>query len=199
MSRLFDIEVDVRELAGLQERLGLLSGSALAEAAANTVNLVTERFDVKQQAAQRADIALDPSYIARKTKFWPATPGNPTATITTSGDLTIMSRYPLSLMADREQRDKAGRRYGRRQAGVNVTIKRSAPVEESLWFLMRLKNDNGTGVFVRTSSGRTKHMYGPSPYSLFRHQIAVGEPALLDDLLDTGAAAMAAAAEKALK
>jgi hypothetical protein len=199
MSRLFDIKVDVRQLAGLQERLGLLSGNTLAAAAADAVNVVTERFDVKQQAAQRADIALDPAYIARKTKFWPATPSDPRATITTSGDLTIMSRYPLALQADRDRRDKAGRRYGARQAGVQVTIKPSAPVDEDLWFLMRLRNGNGTGVFVRTSAGRTKHLYGPSPYSLFRHQINVGAPALLDDLQKTGADAFAAAVDGAFR
>lgn len=198
MSRLFDIEVSVTDLAGLQDRLGQLSGERLAAAAADAVNVVVDRFDAKQRAGQIRDIALDPTYIASKTRVTPATPGKPSATITTSGALTIMSRYPLALMSDRNMVDKAGRRFGKRQAGVNVTIKPSAPVEEQQWFLMRLKNGNGTGVFVRTSAGGTKHMYGPSPYSLFRHQINAGEPELRDDLVRAGAAAIADAVEKAL-
>lgn len=198
MSRSFDIQVDVSQLAGLQERLTALSGNTLASAAADAVNVVTSEFDRKQRAGQLADIALDPEYIARKTRVTKATPGNPVATITTSGDLTIMSRYPHALMPAAGRVDKAGHRIGQRAAGVQVTIKRSAPVEEPQWFFMNLRNGNGLGVFVRTSAGRLKHMYGPSPYSLFRHQIDIGEPQLLADLMETGASAIADAVEKAL-
>lgn len=200
MSRLFEFELDASQLVGLADGLGQLSGERLAAAAAAAVNVVVGRFDAKQRAGQIADINLDPDYIARKTRVRPATPGDTTAKITTSGDLTVMDHYPLALLTrDGTEVDKAGRRYGRRQAGVRVAIKPSAPTEQPLWFLMRLKNDNGTGVFVRTSAGKKKHMYGPSPYSLFKHQIDVGAPALLDDLQTTGAAELAGEVEKALR
>ena len=198
MSKFFEVSVDVSELAGLQRGLGQLSGESLAATAAAAVNVVVDRFDTKQRAAQVADIALDPGYVARKTKVWPATPADPKATITTSGDLTIMGRYPITSLRDPSRLDRRGNRLGERQAGVLAGIKRSAPANEPQWFMMRLKNDNGTGVFVRTSQGRKKHLYGPSPYSLFRHQINVGAPALLDDLQNTGVDALADAINEAL-
>lgn len=198
MSRLIELVVDVTQLAGLTDRLGRLSAGGLAAAAAETVNVVTERFDRKQRAGQLADIALDPNYVAQKTRVKSATPGDATATITTSGDLTVMDRYPLVLLPAAGRVDRRGRPFGQRQAGLKVTIKRSAPVAETQWFLMRLKNNNGSGVFVRTSAGKKKHLYGPSPYSLFKHQVEVGTPALLADLQSTGLENLAAAAEKAL-
>lgn len=196
--RQFDLEVDVSELVGIAEGLGSLGAQGLAGIAAAAVNEVTLRFDEKQRAAQIADINLPRSYVDRKTQTVLATPSEARATITTAGDLTVMDRYPIQTLRDPSRLDRRGHRLGQRQAGVRVAIKPSAPVAEPQWFTMRLKNGNGTGVFVRTSAGKVKHLYGPSPYSLFRHQVNLGEPALLDDLEATGAQALADAIEKAI-
>lgn len=194
----FSLEVDVSELASVGEGLARLGSKGLAGIAAAAVNEVVLRFDEAQRAAQIADINLPRSYVDAKTSRTLATDAEARATITTQGDLTVMDRYPLQVLKDPSRLDRRGHPLGARQAGVRVAIKPSSPVEEHQWFTMRLKNGNGTGVFVRTSAGKLKHLYGPSPYSLFRHQINVGEPALLDDLEATGAQALADAIEKAV-
>lgn len=199
MSKLFEISVDVSQLAEVEQGLGRLTGAALAAAAADAVNVVTEQFDARQRAGQIADIALDPGYIASKTKVRLATPSSPQATITTAGDLTIMGRFGPTSLRDPGRLDRRGHKLGQRQAGVSVGIKRSAPAVEPAWFLMRLKNGNGTGVFVRTSSGKKKHLYGPSPYSLFRYQINTGITQLEDDLRAAGGDALVNAIDKALE
>lgn len=193
----FEVTVSVSEVEGLARRIERLPGDVLGRAAVDAVNAVVTRFDELQRKGQVADIALSPAYVKSKTDLQlAANPANPRALLTTRGDLTILGRYNPTVLRDPERLDRAGRRMGNRQAGVRVAIKPSAPVEETQWFTMRLKNGNGTGVFVRTSAGRVKHIYGPSPYSLFRHQINTRSEDLREDLQRTGLAAMADAVER---
>lgn len=196
----FDIEFDFSELNKLSGRLSTLNGEQLRASSVEAVNAVITRFDKNQRAAQVADINLPQSYVDSKTTTTLASNGsNPRAEIRTAGDLTIMGRFGPSPILDPERRDRLGRRMGRRSAGVSVPIKPSAPANEPQWFLMRLLNGNGEGVFVRTAAGKAKHLYGPSPYSLFRHQALIGEPALLDDLERTAVSFMADSVEKVFR
>lgn len=204
MSRLFDFEVNVGDLPGLADRLERIDGRRLGLAAVEAVNAVVTRFDAAQQAGQTRDIALTPAYVKSKTDLALATdPLNPTATLVTRGDLTVMDHYPLQALTDPGRLDRAGRRLGKRQAGVRVGIKPSAPVVEPQWFTMRLRvgtaSGSRIGVFVRTSAGRKKHLYGPSPYSLFRFQVGQLGADLQQDLEATGLAAIADAVDEALQ
>lgn len=203
MSRLFNFEVDAGDLLGMAGRLEAVDGRRLGLAAVEVVNAVVTRFDVAQQAGQIRDIALTPAYVKSKTDLTLASdPANPQATIVTRGDLTVMDRYPLQVLQDPNRLDRAGHRLGKRQAGVRVGIKPSAPVAEPQWFTMRLRagtaSGSRVGVFVRTSDGRKKHLYGPSPYSLFRFQVGQLGADLQQDLETSGVAALSDVIDEAL-
>lgn len=203
MSRLFQFEVDAGALVALSDRLERVDSRRLGLAAVEAVNAVITRFDEAQQAGQTRDIALTPAYVKSKTDLVLASdPSNPTARLVTRGDTTVMDRYPLEVLRDPNRVDRAGRRMGRRQAGVKVTIKPSAPVTEPQWFTMRLRvgtaSGSRIGVFVRSSSGRKKHLYGPSPYSLFRFQVGQLGADLQQDLETTGLAAVADLIDEAI-
>lgn len=203
MSRLFQFEVDTGDLVGLADRLERVDAQRLGLAAVEAVNAVITRFDQAQQAGQVRDIALTPAYVKSKTDLMlAADPANPQAKLITRGDLTVMDRYPLQVLKDPTRLDRAGRKLGQRQAGVQVRIKPSAPVTEPQWFTMRLRAGTASGsrigVFVRTSTGRKKHLYGPSPYSLFKFQVGQLGSDLQQDLERTGVAAIADLIDEAL-
>lgn len=197
----FSVDIELGEVTGLADSLGRISGERLGRAALEAVNTVTTRFDDRQRKAQRADINLTAGYIEDKTTVQLATDlVNPRATIRTRGDLTVMGHYDPEVMRDPGRLDSRGRPLGNRSAGVRVAIKPSTPTEHESWFLMKLKGTQGAreGVFVRDTEGKAKHLYGVSPYSLFRHQALIGEPGLLDDLETTVGAAVSDAIEKEL-
>lgn len=196
----FDFDFDAAAL--LAQKLHRVSGETLNGVAAAAVNRVTGRFDDKQRKGQTQDLNLPRSYIDELTTTTEATAANPRATITTKGNLTVLDRYGARPYQRAGDTDKLGRRLGRRQAGVHLPIRPSQPQNEDALFMLPLKNNPGRkGVFVRTtaSGGKPKHLYGPSPYALFRFQIKAGEEALQDDLETTAMADLAGAIEKALE
>lgn len=192
-------DFDPAGLKSLSEGLRSLSGEALGRAAIEAVNAVTIDFDKAQRRGQNVGINLTDDYISRRTHLTLATsPANPRAQIRTEGALTILAHYGAVVRRDPEGRDRRGRRLGKKQAGVSVTIKRGAPEYHFSWFTMKLKNSGQTGVFVREDSGKTKHLYGVSPYSLARFQTRQRQDDLVDDLATRGAASIADAIERAL-
>lgn len=185
----FDFEA-AEVLAGKLDRLTGRAGITLA--AIDSVNVVTKRADASLRRGENAGINLTDTYVKSKTDLALAV-GSPFATITTRGDLTILGRYPIAHIwqpagparqnakrgtvagGPSKGDPKRGIPAGSKQKGLRVDIKRSAPVYESKWFTMTLRRGQQAGdtrgVFVRTSAGPVKHIYGPSPYSLFRHQV----------------------------
>jgi hypothetical protein len=153
-----------------------------------------------------ADINLTPAYVRSKTDLQLGTSlAAPRATITTRGDLTPLGNFdPLATIRAGKGNSvprRAGPRVGRRNAGVIASIKRTVSVKEGQWFILPLRRGdipggNGLGVFVRSSKlapsptatreGKAgkQQIYGPSPYMLFRKQIAVQGPQLARDLSD---------------
>jgi hypothetical protein len=173
---------------------GLADGVLGRVAAAEAVNEVTTRWQPLFQRAMNAGLNLTDAYVASKMSSTPATAvgtGAVRAEIATRGDLTIIGHYP-------HQQLREGN--GRRGSGVRVEIKRGAAVIEPRWFLMRLRTGTEAGdregLFVRTSAGRVKHLYGVSPYSLFRFQTNRLEGEMADDLAATAAARMGAAIDQ---
>lgn len=170
-------------------------------ASVEAVNAVTLRTGASLQRGEIRDINLSPAYVKSKTDMVVAPARGPAkAAILTSGDLTVLGRFsPLILAAGNGAMRRAGPRAGLRNAGVTVPIRRSSPAFEPQWFVLPLRRGsqaglNGFGVFVRDSrlkpraaalrEGKAgkRHIYGPSPYSLFKAQVNVQMPDILNDL-----------------
>jgi len=201
--------VDAKKaMPALADRLGRISGSVIGMAARDAVNEVIVRFERDALQGMTADVGLTPAYVKGKTDLRLAESAlNPRAEMVTRGDLTILGRYPLQQMtqsAPRAKGDSArGISPGRKQAGVRVGIRRSAPVERDKWFTMRLRSGVGPGenigVFVRSTGRRTpKHIYGLAPYSLFRYQRDLRAGDVETDLADTTMRTIVDRVEKAL-
>ena len=191
----FRLTVNATQVEGLADRLGRLSGTAFGLAAKDSVNEVALRFESDALRGMTADIGLSPTYVRSKTDVALAERLlNPRAEVTTGGSLTILGRYPyqqLTRSAPKAKGDPArGIPAGSKQAGVKVSIRRSAPAAREKWFTMRLRAGaqpgENVGVFVRaTGRAKPKHIYGPAPYSLFRHQIETNIGEVEDDLQRT--------------
>ncbi len=201
--------VDAKQaMPALAERLGRISGSVIGLAARDAVNEVITRFERDSLAGMTADIGLTPAYVKGKTDVRLADSSlNPKAEMVTRGDLTILGRFPMQQLTQSAPRAKGdparGIPPGSKQAGVRVGIRRSAPAERDKWFTMRLRAGGGPGanegVFVRaTGRSKPKHIYGPAPYSLFRHQIGLRASEVEVDLADTTTRTIVDRVEKAL-
>lgn len=197
-----NITFDFSALAGLAAQMRDVGASQIGLSALEVVNRVTTRFDKEQRAAQIADINLPRSYVDSVTRrVAAATPVNPRAEIRTERKLTVMDRYGAAPYRRPNDTDRLGRRLGNRQGGVLLPIKPSAPRREDAMFMLPLRNQAGRqGVFVRTTAtgGRPKHLYGPSPYSLFRFQVRRSEADLVQTLAREALESLSAAIEKGL-
>lgn len=197
----------------------------IALAAVDAVNVVTKRADESLRRGEIQDINLTPAYIKSKTDVSLAQLGNgpARAEIVTSGDSTILGRFdPLTRLLDPNRRDRIGRRLGGRSAGTSVAIRKSKVERQNQWFIMRLRAGSGPGdklgVFVRDNrlparngpnaslaGGRhrdgkagKRHIYGPSPYQLFKQQILLQSDDIQVDLARTALQRMGDALEEAL-
>lgn len=184
-----------------------IARAELALAAVDSVNVVAKRADVSIRRGENANIGLTDAYVKSKTDLRLAS-RTPRAEIITRGDLTILGRYNLAQIwqpaGSRAKGDpKRGIPAGSKQAGVRVDIKPSTPTYQTKWFTMTLRrgtqSGDNVGVFVRTGPRSTKHIYGPSPYSLARFQIGVQSDEILNDLERTTLGAVVKQVEGALK
>lgn len=187
----------------------------LAVAAVDAVNLVTKRAEDSTREGALRDINLTAAYVRSKTDVRLATPGTTArAEIVTKGDLTTLGRFaPLSRIVAPGAARRAGPIKGFRSAGVRVAVRKSTYATEPQWFLMRLRAGTSPGsnfgVFVRDDSIRPRskkdgsagkrHIYGPSPYALFRQQIAVQQADIQDDLQRTALRLMGDQLDEALR
>lgn len=198
-----------QEMPRLADRLGRVSGSVIGLAARDAVNEVLTRFERDALGGMTADYGLTPAYVRSKTDVRLAESAvNPRAEMVTRGDLTILGRFPLRQLTQ-PARGKAkgdpsrGIPPGRKQAGVEAAIRRSAPAARDKWFTMRLRAGAAPGanigVFVRATGRKApKHIYGPAPYSLFRFQRDQRAPDVERDLADTTMRTIVDRVEKAL-
>lgn len=197
-----------QEMPKLADRLGRVSASVIGLAARDAVNEVITRFERDALGGMTADYGLTPAYVRSKTDVRLAeSTVNPKAEMVTRGDLTILGRFPLRQLTQPARRAKGdpsrGIPAGRKQAGVEAAIRRSAPAARDKWFTMRLRAGSqpgaNIGVFVRATGRETpKHIYGPAPYSLFRFQRDLRAPDVERDLADTTMRTIVDRVEKAL-
>ena len=214
-----DIKFKFEALDGLATRLDRAAARGrFALAAVDAVNLVTKRADETLRRGETAGINLSPAYVKSKTDVALASGGGKArATITTKGDLTVMSNFGVTMASMRRTGGtlRAGPRAGCRNAGTNFTIKRGSPQFEPQWFVLPLKGAggvggmNGFGVFMRRSGltpGKDEtrpgkfgkqHIYGPSPYALFKEQIRLQQDDIRADLERTALQRMGDALEDA--
>lgn len=207
-SRALTVKIDYAEAKALADRLDSITArTRLNIAAVEAVNEVTRRAEPELRAGEVRDINLSETYVSSKTDLTLAT-SKPTATILTRGDLTILGHYPREQLTQptRTNRVKGdpsrGIPKGRKQAGMRVAIKRSSTTEQPKWFTMRLRHGTESGdkvgVFVRANGGKPKHIYGPSPYSLFRFQAQAQGEEIANDLRRTALLRMVDEVERAL-
>lgn len=203
---------------GLADRLQRVAVQArFVSAATQATNDVATRADLSLRRGEIRDINLTPAYVKSKTDLRLAPVQGPArAEIVTAGDPTVMGRFaPLLTLPGRGALRRAGPRAGNRNAGVALAIRKSSPTFEPQWFVLPLKRGNvdggnGLGVFVRddrlrpspkaTREGKAgkRHIYGPSPYVLFKAQIRAQSGEILDDLERTARARVADLIESAL-
>ena len=213
-------------LDGLGTRLERAAARGrLALAAVDAVNIVTKRADESLRRGEIKDINLTPAYVKSKTDVQLATlgSGKARAEVVTAGDATILGRFaPLSRLVNGSRVDSIGRRLGARSAGTRLSIRKSSVEVQPQWFIMRLRAGNGPGenfgVFVRDdrlpakngpnaslAGGRhrdgkagKRHIYGPSPYQLFKQQILQQSDDIRADLARTALDRMGDTLEEAL-
>lgn len=206
MTRVLNVRIITDALVQQADRLeAAVNRAAITVAAVDAVNVVTRRAEASIRAGEIADISLDDDYVRSMTDLALAV-SYPRAEITVRGELTILGRYPLAPMTASAPRAKGdpsrGIPAGAKAAGVAVQIKRSVATRQPKWFTMKLrrgaKMGSDVGVFVRTGGGKPQHIYGPSPYSLFRHQAGVQLEDIANDLQRTADAAISDQLTRAL-
>jgi hypothetical protein len=208
-------------LDGVADKLERVAARGrFALAAADAVNTVTKRATEALMRGEMRDINLSPAYIKSKTDMALAQPGGkPRAEIITKGDTTTMGRFGVDMTSMRRGGNpvlRAGVRHGRRNSGTYFQIKKSAAAFEPQWFVLPLKGAggggglNGFGVFVRDDrlkpganavrpgKAGKRHIYGPSPYQLFKEQIRLQSDDIRADLQRTALAIMGDEIEDAL-
>lgn len=206
MANRFTAAIDFDPLVPLAGKLEtLVDRTLLRISAADVVNEVAARFDAHARKGMNRALNLTDQYIAERmsitrAKFAGKAP--PRAEIVARGDLTIIGHYPHAQLQVAGTRTLKGPTRGRRYSGVAVEITKGQAIDEPQWFTMRLRRGTQSGdkigLFVRTSAGTVKHLYGPSPYSLFRYQVEHDDGFLIDDLEQTATTQMRQAIDKAL-
>lgn len=208
----FSMKVEFEGATKLADRFDALANKVLLRlSAADVVNEVATRFQALAKKEMNAGLNLSDEYIASRMRLQPATPGGAGAVraeVEARGDLTVMSHFPYAQLSQPNRRPggkgdaKRGIAPGRKQAGVATEIRVGGAVAVDHWFTMTLRRGRSSGeqvgVFYRNRAGQVTHKYGPSPYSLFRHQIETHQADVEEDLQRTAAGRMADAVQKAL-
>lgn len=206
----FTLTVDDAAVRGMADRIDELASRALLRLSAiDAVNEVAVRVDKQARAAMNAGLNLTDAYVSSLMSISPAAPGSgkvARAQITALGKLTVLSHFPYRQLtqeaAGARGDPKRGIGAGLKQAGIAVEITRGLQKFVPHYFTMTLRRGaqagETVGVFYRDSSGNLTHKYGPSPYSLFRHQINTHSAEYTDDLERTATARMADTITKAL-
>lgn len=200
----FRVSIKTEQVLEAAQRLGRIDGPALQAAFAKAINTVTAEYDATVRGDMNEGIALSSAYVSSKMTLEPATAA-PQASITTFGPgrpnragLTILGHYsPVATTVAAKGKAKGdpsrGIPAGYKAEGVQITVTRGVPKVIDKAFTMRLRQGavagDKTGVFVRQGK-HLKHLYGVSPYSLFRFQVDRTEAALVDRLSSAVGAAI---------
>lgn len=187
------ITVNTDDVFALAARVERVDGRALNAALIKAVNATVDSSDPKLRAGMVRGINLPRSYVDARMEVERATT-TPHAEIVAWGPdrpnragLTILGRYDPVVTTRAAKHAKGdpsrGVPAGRRADGVSVRVTGRKTITGA--FTMKLKQgaSSGTkiGVFIRRS-GKARHLYGVSPYSLFRFQESAQYEAISDEL-----------------
>ena len=181
----FNVTITTDEVLAAATQLEKIDGAAINALLVRAVNEAAGKFDTRLRRAMNAGIALEDGYISSRMEV-DRQANVPRVTITAAGPgragrkgLTILGHYSPRVTfspAKRPSRGDAKRGVpaGMRASGVQVTVRRGAPTTLNSAFTMTLRRGtvagDNTGVFIRDGE-KVRHLYGVSPYSLFRFQI----------------------------
>lgn len=191
------VTFDFGALVGLDNTLAALSAEQIGQVNVEAVNEVTTRSYDTARGRMIAGINLPDSYLRERMSITPASNiKRPEAVIRAAYRHTLLSRYGArqvtQIGSGRGRGDPSrGIAPGSRGAGVSVEVTRGSRKTIQSAFLMRLKNGNGMGLFVRDPGAKKPRvLYGPSVWQLFRKQIENMAPEILDDLERTATAGL---------
>ena len=145
---------------------------AVSRAEFRAVNKVADKTFTRSKREITSIVSLTSTYVGERMFIKRALPGAPVALITARTRPTKLFTYgvrQLTVAAPRAKGDPSrGISAGRKAAGVAAGVKAGGgkkPIPKA--FLMRLRSDNGFGVFTREGN-RLRHRYGPSVDQTFR-------------------------------
>lgn len=192
----FSVTIDTDEVLAAAARLDAIDGAAVNALLTRVVGETAARFDTRLRRAMNAGIMLDDGYISSRMEV-DREANLPRVTITAAGPgragrkgLTILGHYsPRVTFAPGKGSTKGdakrGVPAGQRATGVQVTVRRGEPKTIDGAFTMTLRRGtaagDSVGVFLR-DGGKVRHLYGVSPYSLFRFQINAQQDTMDDEL-----------------
>lgn len=166
--------------AQLRAQPEILRRAAIAAANDVAAGIITQ---ASRDMTQRYN--LPASYIRDKIEFRPAGEDG-VAVVAARRSFTRLARFDARQHTAPAPRAKGDPRRkiqkGRKQAGVSVKVKRSDArdlLKEAFLIPLRAGTEagaNGMGVFYRQSTGRLKHLYGPSPFQALRWWAAAHRP-----------------------
>lgn len=199
----FALAVRTDEVLALADQLDGATTASITAALVRAVRTSTEKFDRSARKAMNAGIALSDGYVSSRMEV-DAPEGTPRVAITAAGPGRA-GRKGLTILGHYNPRTFTGSLS--RPGGVTIEATRGKPQRlERRTFMMRLKRGTAAGdqfgVFERLGPDlknadgsirkrNWRHLYGVSPYSLFRHQIEVGSDELQADLQRTALAELA--------
>lgn len=192
------VSINVSEISELADAVGKLDPASFNRSASEAINAVLDRTYDLARGNIAAGINLSDDYLRRRMEVAHATESKPEGSITATGDrglMTRLARYDAAMrLVPRKTTSRSRSKgllpipSGSKQAGVDVTVRRGSAKTLSTGFMLTLRSGAVSGekfgVFVRENK-RLKHLYGPSVYQLFGHQIKTVADDVADDLRDT--------------
>lgn len=200
------VEGNFDALDALGDRLELLSGEELQQAAAAAVNRVTDSAYVLFKRAMTSGLTLTEQYVDAKMSIEKAKPAaRVVSKIIARRSVTLLGHYaPMVVTQPVKNPTRArgnaalGIPAGQKLAGASVEVSRgsrkvikSKGDEPDVVIWPSKRDREGNPLLFRLTGGRTSSgkprmeaLYGPAVYQLFRYQIEQLSDAIADDLQD---------------
>lgn len=189
------LEIDVRAIAALAQKLQGVTPETLGSTAVRAVNTVLERTYETTRARMNGQLNLTDAYVTSRMQLQRAdNPLKPSGSIIARGAVTTLGHYqPRMLLQAVKRPGRAkgnptlGIPKGFKPAGLSVSVTRGSNKAVAHGFqIAKLKDSEGNIlVFLRGTNGKIRAALGPSVYQLFRTQVQQTLGAITDDLQTT--------------
>ena len=202
------VKFDVREIEGLADKLGRISGEALGTATVVAINKVATRTYDLTRNRMNVGLNLTDSYITSRMQVQLAVNASkPSASIVARGQATTLGHYRPRMVLQAVKRPgqskgnaALGIPSGSKSAGLSVSVTRgSNKLLEHAFQIPKFRDSDGNAlVFLRGSNDKIRKAIGPSVYQLFRTQVQQNINAIGDDLQTTVVAEVESAINESL-